>query len=137
MQEAGLYDYVLCNDSIEGAVKQLLSIAQRALSGQTGNGTATAPLTLVQEAAAQVRQALLALFAFCYVDSCIWHVHTGIIATSIQTWCWIGVITCQDLVTLHMHQRVLHPLRRQGKRHSMPDTCSCCFIAGNICAGCA
>ena len=50
-----MYDYILCNDNLEAAFKHLTMVAQRALSGQAGNGTDTVPLTLVHDSA-QVRQ---------------------------------------------------------------------------------
>ena len=59
MEEVGLYDYVLCNDNLEVAAQLLLAVAQRAVSGQTGNGIATMPLTLVQEPPAQVKPSSL------------------------------------------------------------------------------
>ena len=54
VQEGGLYDYILCNDDLEAAFQQLRVIAQRALSGHTGNGTSVTPVTLVQDSSMQV-----------------------------------------------------------------------------------
>ena len=49
-----MYDYILCNDNLEDAFKQLVSIAQRALAGQIGSGTGPVPTTLVQDTSGKV-----------------------------------------------------------------------------------
>ena len=48
MKEEGLYDYVIVNESVDEAFRQLQSVATRALAGRTGHQAgAGGPLTLV------------------------------------------------------------------------------------------
>ncbi|KAK9830639.1 hypothetical protein WJX81_008303 [Elliptochloris bilobata] len=39
IKEPGLYDYIIFNDDVEEAFRQLASVAERALRGQVGNGS--------------------------------------------------------------------------------------------------
>ena len=43
LNEAGLWDYVIVNDTMEKTGQQLQAIAERALAGQIGNGIAPVP----------------------------------------------------------------------------------------------
>lgn len=43
LNEAGLWDYVIVNDTMEKTGQQLQAIAERALAGQIGNGIVSVP----------------------------------------------------------------------------------------------
>ena len=45
VNEAGLYDYVICNDSLEQAGKELQEVATRALQGLTGRPAGAPPMS--------------------------------------------------------------------------------------------
>ena len=45
VNEAGLYDYVICNDSLAQAGQELQAVADRALQGLTGRPSGAPPMS--------------------------------------------------------------------------------------------